>query len=239
MLNFKMGRFYKDTKGYEWVYLGCILRVKDGLNYYFRHRSSSVSHTFYEQEDNSVTFCKDGDGAKIHFVEEKEKEREWKIGGEYECYNTFLKRINKVKLVEIDNDTEFLKYRFCIDGDNRFFYGTGEILSWERFVIFKNGVPKELKDRLNKGKLTNKRKCFQKGKIYKTRNGDNWKFIKRAKVKSGLVAMFECESNSYLDIKALLSIKGVECIKAGDKVNLCADESIRNEDGSKAVRIKE
>lgn len=241
MLNFKMGRFYKDTKGYEWVYLGCILRVKDGLNYYFRHRSSSVSHTFYEQEDNSVTFCKDGDGAKIHFVEEKEKEREWKIGGEYECYNTEKQKFSKVELLELDESRKATQYCFRIEGIERSFgYQKGEILCLgSSYVIFKNGIPEELRKRIEKGKLTNKRKCFQKGKIYKTRNGDNWKFIKRAKVKSGLVAMFECESNSYLDIKALLSIKGVECIKAGDKVNLCADESIRNEDGSKAVRIKE
>ena len=234
MLNFKFGKFYKDTEGREWEYCG--YTIGDLLLYNFRRGICDCTSPFFEQEINTVIFNCAGHEIKIPFVEEKE--RDWVIGEEYECFHAVTQRVIKARLAKIIKETDsHLIYVFNIDGIHFSFHYEGIVLIMGRFAIFKDGIPQELKDRINKGKLTNKRKCFQKGKIYKTRNGDNWKFIKRAKVKSGLVAMFECESNSYLDIKALLSIKGVECIKAGDKVNLCTDESIRNEDVSKAVRV--
>ena len=236
MLNFKIGKTYKDNSGREWVFVSYApLR---NFPYFFKNKLNNCVIDFCEQEGNFVTMFKDSGCTKIPFVEEKE--REWKINEDYECYNTVLKRINKVKLVEIDNDTEFLKYRFCIDGDNRFFYGTGEILSWERFVIFKNGVPKELKDRLNKGKLTNKQKCFQKGQIYGSLSGAKWKFIKRAKVSGGLVAIFDqkgIEGNSHLF--ELYRLNNIELVLSNNNIYLCSDESIRNENTNKAVRVKE
>ena len=118
-------------------------------------------------------------------------------------------------------------------------YGKGEVLSRECWVVFKNGVPQELKDRLNKGKLTNERKCFKKGRTYKNHNGASYKFKKRIKTQRGLLAVFEKEDGLiYFDI--LYKMNNIECIPfsySSAGMFLCADESIRNGDGSKAVRV--
>ncbi|WP_281757175.1 hypothetical protein [Succinatimonas hippei] len=105
-----------------------------------------------------------------------------------------------------------------------------------RYVIFKDGVPQELKDRLNKKKLTNKRKCFQKGKIYKNHNGVSYEFKKRIKTKKGLLAVFEKEDGLiYFD--NLYKVNNIECIPLSCSsvgMFLCADESIRGESSNKA-----
>ena len=115
--------------------------------------------------------------------------------------------------------------------------GKGEILSNLFMVVFKNGMPQELKDRINKGKLTNKRKCFQKGQVYKDIYGVEYKFMKRVKTPDGLYAIFYEKNNNELGALGLYKINNVECCLLISKVDLCADESIRKEEASKAVRV--
>ena len=238
MLNFKIGQFYKDTNGDDWEYQGCILRTKDGLNYYFRYKNSNCSNVFYEQEDNSVTFCEDGSNLKIPFVEEKE--REWVVGEEYECFDAVTQRVIKARLTKIIEKTDsHLVFVFHVNGLHFNFHFEGIVLVAGRYVVFKDGAPQELKDRLNKRKLTNERKCIKKGRTYKNHNGASYKFKKRIKTQRGLLAVFEKEDGSiYFDI--LYKMNNIECIPfsySSAGMFLCADESIREKSSNKAVRI--
>ena len=234
MLNFKVGKIYKGNDGKEWRYCGYVNEME--CPYYFKYMTNGNFFKFAENSNNSVV-C-EGTGIKILFVEEKE--RDWVVGEEYECYCIKTQKIIKVKLVETNNSviTE-QNYRFKSNKEYHWLYGKGEVLSRECWVVFKNGVPQELKDRLNKGKLTNERKCFKKGRTYKNHNGASNKFKKRIKTQRGLLAVFEKEDGLiYFDI--LYKMNNIECIPfsySSAGMFLCADESIRNGDGSKAVRV--
>ena len=234
MLNFKVGKTYKDTNGNDWVCIGY-----DETAYYpyrFRRLIDNLKDTFFEREDNSVTQQDDGRGAKIPFVEEKE--REWVVGEEYECFDAVTQRVIKARLTKIIKKTDsHLVFIFHVNGLHFDFHFEGIVLVAGRYVVFKDGVPQELKDRINKGKLTNKQKCFQKEQIYKSEKGFEWKFKKRIKTEKGLVALFEDETSDVFSF-SLYRLNNIECILTShDTVAFCADESIRNGDGSKAVRV--
>ena len=235
MLNFKIGQFYKDTNGKEWRFCGYY--PNNIYPYIFIDKKGSVL-TCLEKPDNLVTEYAYGEGIRIPFVEEEE--REWVIGEQYECYCIKTQKIIKVKLVETDNSviTE-QNYRFKSNKEYHWLYGKGEVLSRECWVVFKNGIPEELKDRINKDKLSNKQKCFQKGQVYKDKYGANFTFIKRIKATNGLFVIFERDSSKDLVTIRLKKINNVECTTCDNKIDFCADESIRNEDAEKAVRIKE
>ena len=237
MLNFKIGQFYKDTDGDDWIFEG--YKHTPSYSYFFRRLKDSFNETFFKDEDNSVTQYPSGKGIKIPFVEVEEKERDWVVGEEYECYNTITEKISKVKLREIDNNSTTGYCWFESYNEGHWLYGNGEVFSSDYWVVFKNGVPQELKDKLDKKKLTNKRKCFQKGRVYKNHNGVSYEFKKRIKTQKGLLAIFEKEDGLiYFDI--LYKMNNIECIPfsySSAGMFLCADESIRNGDGSKAVRV--
>ena len=233
MLNFKDGKIYKDTKGNDWEFL--FYEPESKYQYCFRSVRYNNRVEFYEQKDNSVTFWKDGSGVKIPFVEEKE--RDWVVGEEYECYNTVTEKISKVKLLESDYFNRSQKYRFDFDGKQYWLYGKGRIVCYEYYVVFKNGVPRELKDRLNKGKLTNKQKFFTKGQVYKDIYGAEYMFMKRIKAPDGLYAIFYEKKDDEAVALELYKINNVECCLLLHRVDLCPDESIRNEDVLKAVRV--
>ena len=94
MLNFKFGKTYKDTKGREWRFCGY---YPDGYcPYIFINKEGFVLKSL-EKPDNLVTEYPDGGGIKIPFVEEEEKERDWVVGEEYECYNVIRQKIIKTK----------------------------------------------------------------------------------------------------------------------------------------------
>ena len=234
MLNFKMEKHYKDTEGNLWKFCGYVKNSENNI-YYFQSDKNYLD-IFYEQPDNSVTEWPEGKGIKIPFVEEKE--RDWVIGEQYECYCIKTQKIIKVKLVETDNPviTE-QNYRFKSNKEYHWLYGKGEVLSREYWVVFKNGIPEELKDRINKGKLTNKRKCFHKGQIYKDIYGAEYMFIKRIKAPDGLYAIFYEKKDDEVVALELYKINNVECCLLLYRVDLCPDESIRNEDVLKAVRV--
>ena len=189
MLNFKVGKVYKDNSGREWEFVS--YEPSTNFPYLFKNKLNNCVIGFCEQESNFVTIYNDSGCTKIYFVEAEEKERDWVVGEEYECYCIKTQKIIKVKLVETDNSviTE-QNYRFKSNKEYHWLYGKGEVLSRECWVVFKNGVPQELKDRLNKGKLTNERKCFKKGRTYKNNNGASYKFKKRIKTQRGLLAVF-------------------------------------------------
>ena len=233
MLDFKVGKIYKDNDGKEWRYCGYVNEME--RPYYFKYMTNGNFFKFAENSNNSVV-C-EGTGIKILFVEEKE--RDWVVGEEYECFDVRYPSIYTIKLVEVNNDNKPNKYRFKIGESRKWFMGKGEILSNLFMVVFKNGMPQELKYRLNKGKLTNERKCFKKGRTYKNHNGASYKFKKRIKTQRGLLAVFEKEDGLiYFDI--LYKMNNIECIPfsySSAGMFLCADESIRNGDGSKAVRV--
>ena len=215
MLSFKEGKIYKDTKGNDWEFL--FYEPESKYQYCFRSVRYNNRVEFHEQKDNSVTFWEDGSGVKIPFVEEKE--RDWVVGEEYECFDVRYPSIYTIKLVEVNNDNKPNKYRFKIGESRKWFMGKGEILSNLFMVVFKNGMPQELKDRINKGKLTNKQKCFQKGQIYKTATNSNYVFKKRVKMKKGLIAVFETEEG-YSSTHRLCRINNIECALLGN-VFLC------------------
>lgn len=233
MLNFKVGKIYKSNDGKEWRYCGYINERR--YPYYFKCITNGLFFLFAENSNNSVV--SEGDGIKILFVEEKE--RDWVVGEEYECIDLNCQRILTAKLTEVDDGDSVAKYRFKVDGAYRWFSHLGEIIISSPFILFKSGIPQELKDRLNKSKFTNKQKCFQKEQIYKSEKGFEWKFKKRIKTEKGLVALFEDETSDVFSF-SLYRLNNIECILTShDTVAFCADESIRNGDGSKAVRVKE
>ena len=234
MLNFKVGKTYKDFLGKEWEF--CSYCSTENYPYRFKDKYGDIK-SFREYTDTIVTEWDDGTGIRIPFVEEKE--RDWVVGEEYECYEVNLQTIIKAPLVEIDKQSTFFKYMFNVGNCPRWFVGVDEVLCAGPYVIFKNGVPQELKDKLNKKKLTNKRKRFQKGKTYKNSNGYLYKFIKRIKTQRGLLAVFEKEDGLiYFD--NLYKVNNIECIPFSYNsvgMFLCADESIREESSNKAVRV--
>ena len=234
MLNFKIGKTYKDFLGKEWEFCGYC--STENYPYRFKDKYGDIK-SFKEYTDTIVTEWNDGTGIRIPFVEEKE--REWIVGEEYECYNTVTKKISKVKLREIDNNSTTGHCWFESYNEGHWLYGNGEVLSRECWVVFKNGIPQELKDRLNKGKLTNERKCFQKGRVYKNHNGASYEFKKRIKTQKGLLAIFEKEDGLiYFD--NLYKVNTIECIPfsySSVGMFLCADESLREESSNKAVRV--
>ena len=117
MLNFKVGKIYKDTNGNDWEFL--FYEPKSKYQYCFRSVRYNNRAKFHEQKDNSVTFWEDGSGVKIPFVEAEEKERDWVVGEEYECFDVRYPSIYTIKLVEVNNDNKPNKYRFKIDIDLR------------------------------------------------------------------------------------------------------------------------
>ncbi|WP_281757173.1 hypothetical protein [Succinatimonas hippei] len=103
MLNFKMGKHYKDTDGYLWRFCGYV-KSSERANYYFQSNKNRLD-VFHEQPDNSVTEWTDGRGVRIPFVEEKE--REWVIGEEYECFDAVTQRVIKARLTKIIKKNRF------------------------------------------------------------------------------------------------------------------------------------
>ena len=243
MLGFKVGKTYKDTDGndkWEFVSRAC----DPNFPYLFKNKANNEITGFYEQKDKSVTYWIGGNGIKIPFVEEQEKERDWEVGEKYDCYNTEKQKISKAELLELDESRKHAQFCFRIEGIERSFgYQKGEILCLgSNFVIFKNGIPEELRKRLEKGedKITNKQKCFQKEQVYKSTSCREFIFKKRVKTKDGLFAIFE-NKEGWLYFDKLYKVNNIECILlcSFKGTYLCADESIRNEDTSKAVRVKE
>ena len=234
MLDFKVGRFYKDTKRNEWKFI--YYDHDSEYPYLFKGKGDYLALSFCEQKDNSVTYHIDEIGIKIPFVEEKE--RDWVIGEEYECFDAATQSVVMAHLTKIIKETgSHLFYMFNINGISCGFHDEGIVLVMGRFVVFKDGVPQELKDRLNKSKLANKQKCFQKGQVYKNKKCIEMEFKKRIKTKEGLVALFEDETSEVFSF-SLYRLNNIECILTShDTVAFCADESIRNGDGSKAVRV--
>lgn len=235
MLNFKMGKHYKDTDGDLWRFCGYV-KSSERANYYFQSNKNRLD-IFHEQQDNSVTEWTDGRGVKIPFVEEKE--REWVIGEEYECFDAVTQRVIKARLTKIIKKTDsHLVFIFHVNGLHFDFHFEGIVLVMGRYVIFKDGVPQELKDRLNKSKLTNKQKCFQKGQVYKTNTGKEYIFKRRIKTKNNLFVIFE-DDKGWVCIDELFRLNNIECVPlcASNGMFLCADESIRNENTNKAVRV--
>ena len=53
MLNFKIGQFYKDTDGDDWIFEG--YKHTPSYSYFFRRLKDSFNETFFKDEDNSVT----------------------------------------------------------------------------------------------------------------------------------------------------------------------------------------
>ena len=238
MLNFKMEKHYEDTEGHLWKFCGYVKNSESEM-YYFQSDKSYLN-IFYEQPDNSVTEWPDGNGIKIPFVKAEILERDWVVGEEYECFDAVTQRVIKARLTKIVEKTDsHLVFVFHINGLHFDFHFEGIVLVAGRYVVFKNGVPQELKDRLNKSKLTNKQKCFQKGQLYKDIGSSGFIFIKRVKTSNGLFAIFENCNTDGLYATPLKKINNVECTEYKAKVDLCADESIRNEDTEKTVRIKE
>lgn len=231
MLNFKTGRTYKDTDGNDWVF--CCYRSGYVYPYLFKDKQEDLK-AFGEYADTLVvTEWDNGNGIRIPFVEEKE--RDWVVGESYEAYNVISKNIQRLKLQKIA-ECDGKNTVFFLDQP---FWESEEIALLGGWIVFKSGIPKELKDKLkNKENLNNKRKCFQKGQIYGTLSGTKWKFIKRAKVSGGLVAIFDqegIEGNSHLF--NLYRLNNIEFILSNNNIYLCSDESIRNEDVHKAERV--
>ena len=237
MLDFKMEKHYEDTEGHLWKFCGYVKDPKRD-RYYFQ-LGETCPDVFYEQPDNSVTEWRDGNGIKIPFVKAEILERDWVVGEEYECYDAITKKIRKAKLTNLDKSNEAQQYEFQFYDGRYWLYGKGDIACYKYYVVFKNGIPQELKDRINKDKLTNKRKSFQKGQVYKDISGSGFIFIKRVKTSNGLFAIFEICNTGGLYAAPLKKINNVECTTCDNKIDLCADESIRNEDAEKTVRIKE
>lgn len=237
MLDFKVGKTYKDFLGKEWEF--CSYCSIENYPYRFKDKYGDIK-SFKEYTDTVVTEWEDGTGIRIPFVEEEEKEREWKIGESYECYDVHFEKITKAKLAHVENHKNTLIYRFELGKKWMFFCGTGEILSIDGYVIFKNGIPEELRKRIEKEKLTNKRKCFQKGQVYKTNTGKEYIFKRRIKTKNSLFVIFE-DDKGWVCIDKLFRLNNIECVPfcASNGMFLCADESIRNENTNKAVRIME
>lgn len=237
MLKFKFGKFYKDTEGREWEYCG--YTIGDLLLYNFRGGIHDCTTPFFEQEINVVISKCAGYEIKIPFVEIEEKERNWVVGEEYECYNTEKQKISKAELLELDETRKYPQFCFRIEGIERSFgYQKGEILCLgSNFVIFKNGIPEDLRKRINKNKQTNKIIRFQKGKKYKFEDGCELEFKRRIKTKKGLYIIFESENGDPY-IFELYMLNGIECKpSAYGGMHLCTDESIRNQDSKKAIRI--
>lgn len=237
MLDFKVGKVYKDNSGREWEFVS--YDPSTNFPYLFKNKLNNCVIDFCEQEGNFVSMYKNGGITKIPFVEEYIK---WEVGKEYDCYYSTEQKISKAKLCEINNNLKKGKKRlyFTFDNKNYWLEGYGEIASDYGFVVFKNSIPEELKQRIenqNK-KLTNKQKCFQKGQIYESLSGAKWRFIKRAEVSDGLVAIFDQEGitgNSQLF--NLYRLNNIEFVLSNKNIYLCADESIRNKNVSKAVRV--
>ena len=236
MLNFKVGKTYKDNSGREWEFVS----YAPGRHYpyFFKEKETNAVYGFCEQEGNIVTERLDAGGTKIPFVEEQEKERDWVIGEEYECFDAATQSVVMAHLTKIIKETgSHLFYMFNINGISCGFHDEGIVLVMGRFVVFKDGIPQELKDRLNKSKLTNKQRHFQKGRVYKDDKNENFTFIKRIKATRGVFGIFESNNDKGLYILILRKINNVECITCREKFVFCADESIRNENASKAVRV--
>ena len=233
MLNFKVGKTYKDFLGKEWEF--CSYCSIQNYPYRFKDKHGDIK-SFKEYTDSLVTEWDDGTGIRILFVEEKE--RDWVIGEEYECYNVICRKIIKAKLKNIDKTARCQTYCFEFNDDIYWFFGKGEIVSNDHYLVFKNGMPQELKDRINKEKLTNRQKCFQKGKVYKNEYGMEFKFRKRMKTKIGVLAIFEMINGDIMSYK-LFRLNNVECIPNHNtgRVYMCADESIKGEPSNKAVRV--
>lgn len=235
MLDFKVGKTYKDTNRNKWEFCGYV----NGMNYPYHFKSTNGNIFKFTENPNNYVSC-EYIQTKIPFVEEKEKEREWVIGGEYECIDSLTQSVVTARLAKIIKETDsHLIYDFNVDGVRLSFHYEGIVLIMGHFAIFKDGIPQELKDRINKGKLTNKRKCFQKGKIYKNHNGASYEFKKRIKTKKGLLAVFEKE-DGLIYVDNLYKMNNIECIPfsySSVGVFLCADESIREESSNEAVRI--
>ena len=243
MLDFKVGKIYKDNDGKEWRYCGYVNEME--CPYYFKYMTNGNFFKFAENSNNSVV-C-EGTGIKILFVEEKEEKKEgkeeyWRIYKKYDCIDTHNQKIISLELIEKRRNGPIIQYRFSgQELGTCYFTDLGEIAVHHGFVVYKNGIPQGVKDTINRlGKLVNKQRYFQKGQVYKDSSGLSWKFIKRAKVSGGLVAIFDQEGitgNSRLF--DLYRLNNIELVLSNKNIYFCADESVRKEDKYTAARIKE
>lgn len=241
MLNFKVGKTYKDTDGNEWEFVS--FYAEGCFSYYFKKIKTGEVNSFAEQKDNSVTLWVNGIGTKIPFVEERDEEKEghWKIYKKYDCIDTHNQKIISLELIEKRRNGPIIQYRFSgQELGTCYFTALGEIAIHHGFVVYKRGIPKEVKDTINRlEKLINEQRYFQKGQIYKNEEGFEWEFKKRIKTKKGLVAVFENEEG-FAYPYSIYRLNNIECtLCTNNKIHFCADESIRNEDASKAVQVKE
>ena len=242
MLNFKVGKTYKDTDGNGWVFIRFV--DAPSFSYLFKRLDDNFVDTFFVDVDNNVTQYPQGRGIKIPFVEEKEEEKEghWEIYKKYDCIDTHNQKIISLELIEKRRNGPIIQYRFSgQELGTCYFTDLGEIAVHHGFVVYKNGLPQGVKDTINRlGKLVNKQRYFQKGQIYESLSGTKWRFIKRAKVSGGLVAIFDqegIEGNSQLF--DLYRLNNIELVLSKNNIYFCADESVRSEHKRTAARIKE
>ena len=106
MLNFKIGKTYKDFLGKEWEFCGYC--STENYPYRFKDKYGDIK-SFKEYTDTIVIEWNDGTGIRIPFVEEKE--RDWVVGEEYECYCIKTQKIIKVKLVETNNSVPLVIWK--------------------------------------------------------------------------------------------------------------------------------
>ena len=241
MLDFKVGKTYKDNSGREWEFVS--YAPSTNFPYFFKSKLNNCVIDFCEQEGNFVTMFKDSGCTKIPFVEERDEEKEghWKIYKKYDCIDTHNQKIISLELIEKRRNGPIIQYRFSgQELGTCYFTDLGEIAVHHGFVVYKSGIPKEVKDTINRlEKLINKQRYFQKGQIYKNEEGFEWEFKKRIKTKKGLVAVFENEEG-FAYPYSIYRLNNIECtLCTNNKIHFCADESIRNEDTSKAVMVKE
>lgn len=238
MLDFKVGKTYKDFLGKEWEF--CSYCSIENYPYRFKDKHGDIK-SFKEYTDTVVTEWDNGTGIRIPFVEEQEKEGHWKIYKKYDCIDTHNQKIISLELIEKRRNGPIIQYRFSgQELGTCYFTALGEIAVHHGFVVYKSGIPKEVKDTINRlEKLINKQRYFQKGQIYKNEEGFEWEFKKRIKTKKGLVAVFENEEGIAYTY-SIYRLNNIECtLYTNNKIHFCADESIRNKNAGKAVRVKE
>lgn len=243
MLNFKVGKTYKDFLGKEWEF--CSYCSIENYPYRFKDKYGDIK-SFKEYTDTIVTEWDDGTGIRIPFVEEKEEKKEgkeeyWRIYKKYDCIDTHNQKIISLELIEKRRNGPIIQYRFSgQELGTCYFTDLGEIAVHHGFVVYKNGIPQGVKDTINRlGKLVNKQRYFQKGMIYIDQKKEYFTFIKRFKASNGLFGVFEKNKNKNLLTMSLKKINNIECVVCCNRMIFCADESIRNEDTEKAVIIKE
>lgn len=230
MLNFKIGKIYKDNYGKEWEFVN--YNPNHSRPYWFKNHLKGVTKTFQEIENNGEIYVDDGDDTKITFDEVKD----WEVGKTYECINSCTQCIAGAYLSKITEGRDEKIYNFKIAG-YEIPYGNAKgkmILSWCYYTIFRDGVPQELKNKLQT--VESIKKVFQKDQIYEGNWGNKLKFVKRIAINGKIYGIFGKLDESEFYLFKLYKINNVECTLF-TTVNYCADNSIRFENENKATEI--